>query len=255
MTVRSIKSAERTLGLLELFSRRQAPLTVGDVARGLGIPQPSTSMLLSNLAELGYLDYDCRARTYAPSIRVAALGSWIGRRFSATGALADRLGELQAAVGETAYVGIQNGASAQYVMSLSSEQPDRMNVDSGQMRSLTCSAPGRILLSLRSDADVLRWVRRCNAETTVDRYRVHDSAFMEIIGEVRRNGFAETCGDTTPGLGAIAVHITSPMGDAPLAIGCGGPISRMREKRDSTIRALRAFQKHFQGLEAETAVA
>src|SRR5689334_13032681 len=106
---RRIKSAERTLALLELFSREQRPFTVGRVAEGLKMPQPSVSMLLRNLLELGYLEYDPHRRTFTPSVRVALLGSWIDRRFGDAGAIGERLSELRQAVGHTAYIGIQNG--------------------------------------------------------------------------------------------------------------------------------------------------
>src|SRR5580698_3728274 len=69
MAARSIKSAERTLALFELFSREQRPFTVGRVSDALDVPQASASMLLRNLADLGYLEYDRKARTFAPSIR------------------------------------------------------------------------------------------------------------------------------------------------------------------------------------------
>jgi len=97
MTQRSIKSAERTLRLFELFSRRQERLTVGEIARGLAIPQPSASMLLTNLTGLGYLEYDRFDRTYAPTIRVVLLGSWLGPRLGGRQSLASRLDDLIAA--------------------------------------------------------------------------------------------------------------------------------------------------------------
>src|ERR1700744_1376056 len=137
---RRIKSAERTVALLELFSREQRPFTVGRIAKGLGIPQPSASMLLRNLQELGYLEHDPRSRTFTPSIRVALLGSWIDHRFGAAGAIGKHLSELHLRVGQTAYVGIQNGASAQYVLTRRSDIPGSFDVSSGMYRSLTCSA-------------------------------------------------------------------------------------------------------------------
>jgi IclR family KDG regulon transcriptional repressor len=241
--IRTIKSAERTLGLLELFSRRQSALTVSEVTRGLSIPQPSASMLLRNLASLGYLEYDRDNRTYAPSIRVVLLGSWISRRFSEAGALSARLEELHRQLGETVFVGIQNGANAQYVQRCG--EPARFNIDSGQMRSLTLSAMGRVLLSLKKDADVVRWVRRCNAEALDVRLKVRESDFLDMIAQVRSEGFAETRGDLTLGLGAIAVHIPAPIGQTPLAVGCGGAVESITAKRDAIIEALRDFQRNF----------
>ena len=245
MAARTIKSAERTLALFELFSREQRPFTVGRVSEALAVPQASASMLLRNLADLGYLEYDRQSRTFAPSIRVARLGSWIDRRFGEAGAIGARLDALQRTVGETAYIGIQNGAAAQYVISQRPEHPDRLDVMSGQYRSLTCSAMGRVLLSLKPDAEVLAWVRRCNAEATEDRFRVREAGFLDLTRQVRRDGFAMTQGEVTPGLGAVAVAFTSPMGGTPLALGVGGPIGRVTEKRPMILAALADFVQSF----------
>lgn len=246
MKARSIKSAERTLALFELFSREQRPFTVGRVSEALAIPQPSASMLLRNLADLGYLEYDRKARTFAPSIRVALLGSWIDRRFGEAGLIGARLDALQRRVGETAYLGIQNAASAQYVIVQRPEEPEHLAIMSGQYRSLTCSAMGRVLLALKSDAEILTWVRRCNVEATEERFRVRETEFMRLIERVRRDGFATTEGDVTPGLGAVAVHYPSPMGGAPLALGVGGPIGRLGAKHDLVLAALADFVRPYE---------
>jgi IclR family KDG regulon transcriptional repressor len=217
---------------------------VGDVTRDLHIPQPSVSMLLGNLADLGYLEYDRKSRTYAPTIRVALLAGWIGRRFNSASTLASSLEELHEVLGEEVYVGIQNGASAQYVQRCGA---DISNVDSKQLRSLTCSAMGRALLSAKDDAEIVRWVRRCNAEATEERYKISESAFMTLIADVRRVGYAETRGCLTPGSTGIAVYVPSLMGRHPLAIGCGGPTERMEEKRPLIIETLRTFQADWLG--------
>lgn len=245
MAERSIKSAERTLALLELFSEKQAALTVGEVARDLGIPQASVSMLLRNLLNLGYLEYDSRNRTYAPSIRVALLGAWIGRKFGDAGALSSHLNDICRMIGETSFIGIQNGPFAQYVLVQRIEDPQRLNVDSGMFRPLTASAVGRILLSIRTDEEVRRWVRRCNAEASDVRFKVREGDFLHLIATVRRNGYAETVGDVSRGLGAVTVHVPSPIGELDLAVGCGGPIERMASKKNRIVDALLKFQETF----------
>lgn len=246
MAARTIKSAERTLALFELFSREQRPFTVGRVSEALSVPQASASMLLRNLAELGYLEYDRKARTFSPSIRVALLGSWIDRRFGEAGSIGFRLDALQRKVQDTAYLGIQNGAAAQYVVTQRPEYPDRLDVMSGQYRSLTCSAMGRILLSLKPDPEVMAWVRRCNVEATEERFKVREAEFLALIHKVRADGYAETAGDVTPGLGAIAIPFTSPMGGTPLALGVGAPIARLHQKRQLALDAMAEFVRSFE---------
>lgn len=246
MFTRSVKSAERTLALFELFSQRECGLTVGDVSRDLAIPQPSASMLLRNFVRLGYVDYDRVTRHFSPTIRVMLLGSWIERRFSDAGSIAGRLEDLQVACGgETVYAAIQNGCAAQYVLTLEAAMPDRLSIASGGLRSITCSAPGRILLSLKPDSEVSGWVRRNNAEAVEDRLRVREAEFLSLIRQVRSQGFATTEGDSQPTLAAMAVAVPSPMGDMPLAIGVGGPIHRILPRRNHIIECLLKFKANF----------
>lgn len=236
---RAVKSAERTLALFELFSRRQQALTVGRIASELAIPQASTSMLLANLRDIGYITYDAQRRTYAPSIRVALLGSWINREFDAAGSLTTILSDLQREVQETVFLGIQNGPFAQYVATILLRKPRGMRAESGQHRLLTASAVGRMLLSLKGDAEIQRWVHRCNAEATEDRLRIGVSEFMVIIEQIRRQGYTQTRGDVTLEFGAIAVTVPVPRGFMPMALGVGIPVERIEAKRESAIQALR----------------
>jgi DNA-binding IclR family transcriptional regulator len=88
-------------------------------------------------------------------------------------------------------------------------------------------------------------VRRCNAEAVDSRFRVNETKFMALIEAVRARGWAETAGDVTPGLGAIAITFNSPMGNAPLAVGCGGPTDQLLTRRDEVLAALSRFEGAF----------
>jgi DNA-binding IclR family transcriptional regulator len=202
-------------------------------------------MLLRNLMSLGYLEYDAHNRTFTPSIRVALLGSWIDRRFGDAGAMGAHLNELHRKVGFTAFIGIQNGAAAQYVLAQGSDEPDRFYVSSGMYRSLTCSAMGRAFLSLLPDAELRSWVRRCNAEAPEERLCVREDDFIAMMHRARTLGYAETNGDSVPTQSAFAVAIASPMGGTPLAVGVGGPTAKIHSKKDAVLSALNEFASRF----------
>ena len=246
MPPRSIKSAERTLALFELFSSREGPLTVSEVSLGLNIPQPSASMLLRNLAQLGYLDYDRRTRRFMPTIRVMLLGSWISRRLPAS--IIEQLEALKAihADGDV-FAAIQNNAAVQCILLFAESVPDRMSVSSGELRTLTCSAAGRALLSLRKDADVIGWVRRCNAEEPDPRLRVNEADFLGVIAQVRQLGYAATEETAEPGRCGVAVALQPPSGGMPFAVGCAGPSASVLQRRERLIEELLRVQASFNG--------
>ncbi|MFH1341462.1 MAG: helix-turn-helix domain-containing protein [Pseudomonadota bacterium] len=72
-----VKSAIRTLEILEYFDEVQQPLNIVAVATALDYPQSSTAALLRSLTTMGYLHYNSRKLTYVPTDRVPFLGSWI----------------------------------------------------------------------------------------------------------------------------------------------------------------------------------
>lgn len=236
---RIVKSTARTLALLELYSRERRPLTVGEVSNSLDIPQPSASMLLHSLKVLGYLHHEATSGRFLPTIRVALLGNWVDRLFaeSGVGATLDR---LQKATGETVFLGIQNGAAAQYVMVQRVSEPDRPIIASGLYRSLTRSALGRALLMPKTDAEITRLLRRSNTES--DRAHVVDPrTFLPLIRRFRAQGYAETRGDSVPESSAIAMPFMSPTDKSPLAVGVGGPTDRIVRKRTRIADALLLF--------------
>lgn len=244
--MRAVKSAERTVALFEFFSRQQRPLTVGRIAEGIAVPQPSVSMLLANLTELGYLSYDRVARTYTPTIRVALLGSWIAQQFDEGGSMTARLKGLQDEVDETVFMGIQNGPYGQYVLAVPKESSRSMRALSGGLKLLTMSATGRVLLSLKSDAEAMRWVHRCNAEANCPNLQIAASEFAATITKIREQGYAETRGDVTPSFGAFAVSVSLPTGIMPIAVGVGVPIDQMDAKRDKIVAALVRVKRAFE---------
>lgn len=239
-STRSIKSAERTLALFELFSLHQRPMVVGEIARALNIPQPSVSMLVRNLTSLGYLEHDRVARTFAPTIRIVLLGSWIHRRFSEDRHLERRLDELQKRVSETVLMGIQNGVHSQYVLVQMPEKPD-LSVQSGLLRPITRTAVGRALLSLKDDMEVEALARRCNSEVADERLRVRPAEFLDVIRQVRAQGYARSAGDMTQDRSVIAVSIPG-LGKVPMAVGVGGLTANVDRKENEILAALRDFQ-------------
>jgi DNA-binding IclR family transcriptional regulator len=246
--IRRIKSAERTIALFELFSRRQVGLTVGAVAVELRIPQPSASMLLRNLLSLGYLEYDRHSKLFSPTIRVMFLGNWISQQFGAIRSVSQVLAEAQRRLDiEFVYVARQNQGSVQYVWTLEADPPNRLAVSPDVPRSLTCTAAGRALLSMKSDREVIGWVRRSNAEAAIERLKVSEQQFLNLYERVRDQGFAETVGDFVPGLGALAVTLPTANG-SPIAISFGGAIDRVHSNRGRILSAVKDGRDSLAGM-------
>src|SRR5690349_19251412 len=206
MANRPIKSAERTIALFELFSATERPLSTGEVSKALLIPQSSTTMLLRNLCSIGYLDFDRATRLYKPTIRILLLSSWMTRRFSETGQIASALDALYERTREVVILSIQNNARMQTILMRGADRAGtqfdvpnddgerHIRIRSGLFASLTCSAMGRAVLSLKSNREIRSWTRRANAEADSPRLRIPEREMLEVTDIVRQKGYAETQG-------------------------------------------------------------
>jgi DNA-binding IclR family transcriptional regulator len=234
-----VKSAERTLGLLEYFSKLKRAATVGEIADSLSWPQSSTTMLLKSLLALGYLDYTPQTRKFRPTYRVAVLGSWIQKSLYSGGPLTDIMESIGEETGETVLLGRQNGAHMQYVHIVPGRQAVQLAVQVGVMRPMTCAALGLALLARKTNEEIKAIVRRNNADAEDAAHRVREREFMLEIDGIRRRGFAESHGKMTPGANVVALLVPEQPEISPMAIGVGGPMARIDERRDDTVRIMR----------------
>ena len=240
MTDKNVKSATRVLSLFEFYALNQQPATISELAEGLEMPQSSTSMLVKSLVDLGYLDHDTERRTYTPNMRITLLGTWLNRRFHQTGEIPKRLAQLRTETGETVVLAMRNQIYAQYIFVHEAADPLRLHVESGNLRPLTTSAPGRVFLAQLPNEEIGRIVRRSNTEFRKN-WRQPLGQVLNAVRETRRHGYATTQGDTTPGAGAIAVGVPSQVTNTPLAISVGGPTERIEEKHDFIVDCLTAL--------------
>jgi len=235
----AIKSAERALAILEYFQAERRAATVGEISSSLGLPQSSTSMLLKCLTSLGYLEYGSETRTFRPTYRVAVLGNWIQKSLFDGGPLTDTMEALRREIGETVMLGMQNGPQMQYVHIVDASYAVRLTIQVGILRPMTCTALGQILLTRKADHEVRAIVRRNNADAMDEAHRVKEREFMAEIDTVRSQGFAESQGRMIPGANTIGMLVPVDKDATPLAIGVGGPMDRINQRRDDILCALR----------------
>jgi len=235
-----IKSACRVFELFEYFAERRRSASVVDIVDALGYPQSSASVLLKTLTKLRYLEYDRFTRQYVPTLRVALLGSWIHDQVFSNTSLARLVDDLHAATGATVILGMQNDIHVQYIhMAQSSKSRLGWYIKPGSLRPLCRAAVGRVLLSQKTDVDVIYLLRRINAEERDLSKQMGESELLEELDIVRRQGYAYTEGTINLQAGVIAMRLPTPASQPDMVIGIGTHIAELRTRRDEFIELLK----------------
>ncbi|TDU00828.1 IclR family transcriptional regulator [Azorhizobium sp. AG788] len=240
-----VKSAVRTLEILEFFDEYQKPANVVTVSEGLGYPQSSTAALLRSLVTLGYLQYDARARTYIPTDRVSLLGSWINPPLFEDGALLRMMRAIQSRTGQLVLIGARNGDFAQYVHVLKRPEAVEHHIQTGMKRPIATSGVGQVLLSSMTDTEVKRLVHRMNAYATEIGDKVDVAELLTCLTRVRRRGYAFSRNRVVENYGMIAIKLPSELTSRLLVIGIGGCVNTLEARETELVSIAREEMAHY----------
>lgn len=232
-----IKSAARTLEILELFHERRAPLRLTYIFERLSYPQSSTTTLLKSMVVLGYLNYDRPSRTYFPTPRVAALGDWINHHIYGAGDLLGLMQGVQDQTDETVVISSQNDIFIQHIRVLQPGHDFKMPPPEGSMRVLTKSAAGLVLLSRMAPKTVDKLVRHINI---YEGERVDLDGLMEQLGWIRKEGYCLLAGFPFPEAAGLAVPLPRAPHGIPLTLAVGGLNSRIARRKTEFVEILRS---------------
>jgi IclR family KDG regulon transcriptional repressor len=223
-----VKSARRVFEVLELFDRERTPQSLKDVCAALRYAPSSGAALLKSLVALGYLDYDRATRSYFPTMRIAALGSWVEEALFGGGTILTLMKRLHTATGETVMLAAQSDLNAQYIHSVHGAEPLQAAVPPGTLRPLANSGMGWLLLSRQSEEAIERLCRR------VDRI-----ALRRNIAAVRADGYVFSRHTVRRGTGIIAMLLPQAPFGRTFAIGVAGQVAQLEKKQALILGSLR----------------
>ncbi|MEP7205645.1 MAG: helix-turn-helix domain-containing protein [Casimicrobiaceae bacterium] len=252
MTARSaastkVKSAVRVLEVFEYFDQVQREASVSEIARALGYPASSTSVLLHSLAEIGYVEQDAR-RMYRPTPRVTLLGAWIDRQLAPEGPVLQLMGELGEATGETIILAVQSGQVVRYIHVVPATKSMRLHLGPGTIRPLATSGLGRLFMAMMPDEDVRHAVFRHNASQADDQSRLSLATVRRDIQAIQSAGYAVSVDRVSPGAGVVAVALPRLDGRPPMGIGIGGLSKTIRANAEAFATMIKAgIRRHIGG--------
>jgi len=233
-----VKSAARTLAILELFSQKQEPLTAKQVEIALSYPSSSTIMLLKSLNELGYLRFDRLSRTYLPTMRVAMLGNWMKTSALASDIVLQAAQKLHDKVHETIFVSSPNDTVMQTVYFIPGRLTINLNITLDFTIDMVNSAAGLAYLSTLSPAQVDEIIERTNRNRR-GRPKYEPEAVHDKVDAVRRQGYASVY-DVISAVGSITMAIPSPYSETQHVLGIGGFSERVKASEGDYVKQLKS---------------
>jgi len=217
-----VKSATRTLDIIEYVVAHDRPLVAHEIAVALGIPVSSLSYLLSTLVERGYLAREGRRYSAGPGLeRLQARSGGL--------ALAERAAPLVRALrtqlNETASFFIRSEWDVEVIVTETGDQALRYSLEVGKRLPMHAMASGKALLAALPDDELDRYFAESVRERFTPATVTAEKALRTELERVRRTGIATTEEEYSLGIRGIGRVVTIG-GEAVGALSVAIPTAR-----------------------------
>ena len=232
--VREVKSAARTIDVLELLAARQnQPMGLRELSEELGAPRSSVYALIRTLVTSGWVRPDESGQRYSIGIRALLAGTTYLDTDPVLRIVLPHITELSSRLDETIHFARLERTDVVYLATRESSQYLRPFSRVGRRLPAFTSSLGKALLSTypdeEIDAHLPDQLLALTPRTITDR-----AALLANLGETRSRGYAIDREENLTGISCFgfALRYSDPATDA---ISCSLPHDRLTPTREEEI--------------------
>jgi DNA-binding IclR family transcriptional regulator len=228
-----VKSADRTLEILERLADAGDRLSLGELSAELGIPKSSLHAILRTMQHRRWVETDPTGHRFGLGVRAVEIGASYVDTDDNVIRMEPILDALSEELGETVHLGRLDGNEIVYLSKRESRHHIRLYSAIGRRLPAHATALGKaILATLEPDVRdrLLRTpLPALTAHTITDLDELRDE-----LANVRMHAFAVDREENTEGIRCFAVPVPSGR-SAPDAISVSVPIFRLDEVREQQV--------------------
>lgn len=235
-SVLAVKSASRTLDILEFVARATVPPSFVQLMQQLEIPKSSLSLLLTTLVQRGYLEQPEPRGSYRLGLGARRLGIEFSRQLSIAEQVAPLLDRLVLTIKESAGYYELRGDYVECIDARAFERALFYKMFVGERVHLYANSCGKALLAQMPDDLVHAYVARTEFRPYTERTIASPDQLLKEVEAIRENGIAASMGEYYPGVAAFAIALGHGI-NAVGAVNVGLPMSRLTDETREQIAA------------------
>lgn len=225
------QSLVRGLNLLERLAENPGGLALSDAAEQADLAPSTTHRLLQALQGQGFVTQDNELGVWKIDVKTFRIGNSFLEARDFVGTTRPSLRRLTTRTGETANLGVRDGATVVFLAQSESPQMMRMITRLGSRAPLHASGVGKALMAWLPDDELERIFAERGLERVTGNTLHTPASVRADLAEVRRRGFACDREEHAIGLHCVAACLHDEQGIPLAAISVSGPVARIPEAR------------------------
>lgn len=229
-----VKSAVRTVELLEFFAGSPGMHSLAAVQESVGYPKSSLYMLLRTLVELGWIETDATGTRYGIGVRALLVGTSYIDGDEVVAAARPTLDRLSDETSETIHLARLDGTSVVYLATRQSQHHLRPFTRVGRRLPAHSTSLGKSLLATYTDEQV-RKLLPATLEPLTEHSHTDREKLIEELAQIRAQGYAVDREENTLGLRCfgVAIPYRTPARDA---VSCSVPVARLTTAHEELLK-------------------
>ncbi|MDQ0253307.1 DNA-binding IclR family transcriptional regulator [Evansella vedderi] len=225
VNVKSIRSVERALSVLNCFLLERKKLTFKEILEMTGLPRTTLYRILFTLEKEEYLVYDKHLDEYRLSMRFFHLGMTASESGYSYKAISPFLDELKSQVPHTILIAGLSDRKLIYLDKRESTRELKVGSEIGQVRNPDYSILGKVILAFLEQQELTKIIDDLKGVRSEEEI----SALLVRLEEIRRTGYASAWDETTVGVAGVAVPIFNQKNEVVVSLGVLSPSAGLEE--------------------------
>lgn len=215
----------KSFDILNCFESDGQEIGIKEIADRINMPQSSVYRIVQSLEFVGLIFQNKENRKYRLGPKLISLSNKRRRLDEYQSIVIKYMEALEEETGETINLGILDCDKITYIYRVECRHVLRPSFELNAAYPAHRTGLGLVLLADLSDMG-LQWVYQNNAEDIGMPF----DAFLEVIRDVRKNGYAYDDQVFCSGLRCVAAPVKGPGGKAIFSISVSAPIMRMDDE-------------------------
>lgn len=226
-----VQSAERIFQVMEMLADN-GEMGLMELSAALGLHKSTVHRLLMSLIYMGYAKQDETTQKYMLSYKVVNMASKVLERTDVLQVAKPYMERLSDLSGETVHLVQREENNILYIYKIEAKVGTiRMVSHVGMVHPMYCSGVGKAIMATLPEDEVKKIWNESIIEKKTDKTITDYAKMLEVLEEVRKNGYALDEEENEKGVRCIAACLYGHQKEVKYAFSISGPTSRMTKER------------------------
>ncbi|MCL6598149.1 MAG: IclR family transcriptional regulator [Alicyclobacillus macrosporangiidus] len=238
-----LSSVHNAIRILHEFSDDTPELGISELSARLGLAKSTVFRLIRTLCEAHLIEQDSATHKYRLGLGTFVIGSIAYRKLELRAKAFPLLVDLMNSVRRVVRLGIYDQGGVVYLCKLPEDKETARFSSIGKRVACHSTAIGKLLLAYQHEKEIRRVLQKPLAAYT-PRTIVDPERVLAQLSEIRKNGYALTQEEATPGICSVAVPVFNDEGNVIAAISVTGSRSEFLPAQVQTyVRQMRTCSR------------